>query len=794
MSVRHDYRFFAPVLFAWAGTAALLNVPEASFLVAGCSLTVSASVFVLLATARFRSSRFISGLLITPALALAIFGALSLRVGVEAHIRQVPEPNASALAGQPGRAVASEPRTWRAFATSTPTSPRSQSRFGDNQTLQLNAIVTAIETGASSLHLTVPVRITGPASELEQVVIGSQLEFNGHAKELPSASSAAYRIAAHDIRVSPPHPILAFTHTLRAGLQREARQHTGWGSELIPGLAVGDTTLVSEELDSAMKTSSLSHLTAVSGANCAIITGIILALGSVLRWRRWLRIALASTFLASFVVLVTPEPSVLRAAVMSFVAMVAVLASRKGSGVPVLGLAILVLLILDPWQAQHLGFVLSVLATAGIVMFTEPIAQVFRRFLPSWLALVIAVPVAAQLTCQPAIILLQPTLPTFGVLANILAAPAAPIATVVGLIACVLVWLVPPLGAFATWLTWFPASYIAAIAQFFAAVPVAQLPWLDGWVGALLLATLTAAVILAFFRPSRVAVARRGTQSGETWRWIVASLSVSVLLAIAVVRPATTWMLLPKDWRIFMCDVGQGDAVLVRGSAGIMLIDTGINPELVKDCLDVAGVHTVDLLVVSHDDRDHAGGLPGIVSRVTNALVSPAVSDEPRLVLTPLVTAHVPTQIATRGMRGTLGDLNWQVLAPAANASLHTTNDASVVVRIDAPELSALFLGDLGEDAQERLMRDQPLNPVDVVKVSHHGSADQSAELYARLGATFGLVSVGENNGYGHPTPSLLASLQDARTAVIRTDTEGAIAIARDRGGRWRVWASAAVG
>ena len=125
-----------------------------------------------------------------------------------------------------------------------------------------------------------------------------------------------------------------------------------------------------------------------------------------------------------------------------------------------LALATIVLLAFDPWLARSYGFVLSVLATAGLLLLAGPLARVLERWLPRWLAIVIAVPFAAQLACQPVIILLSATLPTYGVVANVLAAPAAPIATVVGLAACVLLVLIPPLGALLCQLAWLPSAWI----------------------------------------------------------------------------------------------------------------------------------------------------------------------------------------------------------------------------------------------------------------------------------------------------------------------------------------------
>ena len=130
-----------------------------------------------------------------------------------------------------------------------------------------------------------------------------------------------------------------------------------------------------------------------------------------------------------------------------------------------------------------------------------------------------------------------------------------------------------------------------------------------------------------------------------------------------------------------------------------------------------------------------------------------------------------------------LGELRWQVLWPPVRlAGIEPGNPASVTVEFDPVGecrggcLSSIFLGDLGRDAQSRVLAANPqLDRVDVVKVSHHGSSDQSPPFYERLSATVGMIGVGIDNGYGHPTDELLAILARTGTVAVRTDLDGLI-------------------
>ncbi|MFS2032258.1 ComEC/Rec2 family competence protein, partial [Curtobacterium sp. CT11-45] len=144
----------------------------------------------------------------------------------------------------------------------------------------------------------------------------------------------------------------------------------------------------------------------------------------------------AIVLLLAFVVLVRPDPSIVRATVMAVVVLVVHLAGRPVRGVPLIALAVVGMLVVDPWYARSFAFALSVLATSGIVVLGPPLTALFARRMWTPVAAALAIPVAAQLACWPVTIPLSATFPTYAVPANLLTEPLAPIVTVVGLAAC----------------------------------------------------------------------------------------------------------------------------------------------------------------------------------------------------------------------------------------------------------------------------------------------------------------------------------------------------------------------
>lgn len=642
---------------------------------------------------------------------------------------------------------------------------------------RFDARLRSLATGPVVHVSTVPVmiRVTEVAAGLD---LGAVVSVGGTAWPADAGERAVLVLdAAGAPRIlEPPGGAFAAASALRHGLLATTEGLPLPAGGLIAGLAVGDTSAVTAELDGAMKTASLSHLTAVSGANCALVVGIAFAVAALCGARRGVRVVVGLIALGGFVVLVSPEPSVVRAAVMAAVAMLGVLLGRTGAGVSLLSTAVAAILVVDPWQAGALGFALSAAATGALLLGAGPLADGLTRWMPAPLALALSVPLAAQLACGPLLVLLTPQVPVYGVLANLLAAPAAPLGTVLGLLACLCAGI-PLLGSGLAAIAWLPAAWIAGTADLLAHAPGATVTWLEGWPGLLALAVVGASMAGMIVRTTgRVRVL-------STW---AAATGLGVFLALGPVAGAWTRMQVPERWAIVACDVGQGDAVLVRSAGVVALIDTGPDPGSVNECLDLIGVSRIDLLILTHFDLDHRGGVDAVIGRVGTVVHGPPGDPEHQSVLDALAAGGARLQRATIGLHGALGGAQWRVLWPQRGTL--PGNDASVVVDIHGGGVpDSLFLGDLSGAAQRSVAANAALRPhYTVVKVAHHGSADQDPALYAGLTPAVALISVGENT-YGHPRAETLAFLNDDRARIVRTDQGGTAAVWMQEGGL-RLW------
>ena len=577
-------------------------------------------------------------------------------------------------------------------------------------------------------------------------------------------------------------PFVGMREAFLANLSGVSKDAAG----LVAGLAVGDTTRLSSLSSETMKVVSLTHLTAVSGANCAIVVGIIYLLLSRLEIGRWARICLALLSLILYVLVVGPEPSVLRAAVMAAAVLIATGLGRSRSATSALALAIIILLVSDPWLSSNFGFQLSVLATLGILLLAPELAVRFERFTPRWLALALGVSVGAQLSCLPVLLQLQPGLSTYSVPANVMAEPLVAPITILGILGFTLAPIAPWLTSALTWLASLGAWLILELANFFAGLPVSTLGWPVGLAGLALSCLVILTVLLwlkADSRPIR-------TGAGFLVGLVVATLIGGV---VSHQFRSSSWP--PSDWSVVSCDVGQGDATVIKSAGHVAVIDVGREPTPIRKCLDRLGVKHVDILLLTHFDLDHVGGLDGaLIGRsVEIAIITSYPDERPAAGITwRKLEQHVHRMIrAEAGMAGYLGDLRWQVLSPHQGASeAQDSNDGSVTMLFRGSEFVLVALADLGERGQKRLVDESSSwlgggygsIPV-IVKVAHHGSADQFPQFYDDLGPELALISDGVGNDYGHPTTRALQILQKVGAQIHRTDLEGSIAVVADTEG-----------
>ena len=605
------------------------------------------------------------------------------------------------------------------------------------------------------------------------IPLGATVRSSGRLAPADSDDVAALVVAGEPTLVAGPGPWWRGAGAVRAAIRDAVAHRPEDQRALVPALVDGDDAAVPDDLADDFRATGLTHLLAVSGTNLTLVVGFLLI---VARWchvrGRWLY-AVGALGIAGFVVLARTEPSVVRAAAMGTVGLLAMGHNGRHRALRGLGASVVGLLLVDPGLARSMGFALSVVATAGILLLGPPWRDALARWLPRWAAEAIAVPAAAQLACTPLIAAISAQVSLVAVVANLLAEPAVAPATVLGLLGGLLGLLSSFLGRLAGTPASWCVGWIITVAHRCARLPTAEVGWGSGPLALVVLVVICAAV--AFLAPRLL----RHRTTG-----IACCL---VLVLVVVLRPPSPgWP--PRGWLLVMCDVGQGDGLaLSAGDHAAVVVDTGPDPDAMDTCLDDLGITTIPLLVLTHFHADHVDGISGAVAgRSVGEVWTTRLQDPPEgvdEVGDALAGTDVVPYPAPYGATRAIGDLTLQVLWPLPDSETRgpgdgsTANEASVVLLVVSHGIRMLLTGDVEPEGQEALARALPGLQVDVLKVPHHGSRYQDEDWLLSLRARVALTSVGADNDYGHPAASTLDPLAAAGTAVFRTDRDGSIAV-----------------
>lgn len=600
--------------------------------------------------------------------------------------------------------------------------------------------------------------------------------------EIGSGLAAEGQLLGRPEVIGPPGIVARWINGVRTGLVSAMAASPSEQAGLVPSLVVGDTSHVPVPMQQVFQETALTHLMAVSGSNLTLLLGFLM---TAARWAgvrgRWIRVVVA-VGVCLFVAICRAEPSVLRAAAMGGVALLALGRGRgPEKGIRHLGLAVLLLLLWDPFLSQSWGFALSVSACLGIMCWARSWADRMAGWAPPWLGEALCIPLSAQVATLPLIVGLSGSVSLVGVVANVLVGPFVGPVTLLGMGAALL-GTAFPLGALALgWLAGWAIQPIIWIAQYLAGFPTAS--WLVGSSWVVLLMSLGGLVGAVRWLP-RILGSAAATAA-----------ALVGIIALAAWQPQV-WRQL-ADWQVAACDVGQGDATaLAAGQGSVVLVDVGPADGGAADCLAQLGVKEVPLLVLTHFHADHIGALTDVLARfdVKAFLISPLESPTAaaQSVREQAMQEGATVSVATPGQRLTIGNVSWLTIGPTSTPAgsvasgegeSSVENDSSIIGLATIGTIRVLLAGDAetqGQTAALRYANDTRTSvTVDVLKLPHHGSSRFSQDLYERSGATISLVSAGRNNPYGHPSDAALSAAAGLRMTTARTDTQGIILLAK---------------
>jgi len=608
---------------------------------------------------------------------------------------------------------------------------------------------------------------------------------------------------------------LAWVYSLRQRLSRSlAEVLPEPQASLAQGVILGMRGGIPQSLKSDFSRSGTTHLLAISGLHLSIAAGIVLEIGARLFGRRrhghiWL--ALAGVWF--YAVITGMNPPVLRAAIMVSLFLTAEMLGRQRSAITALAVAAAVMTGASPETLWDVSFQLSFLAMVGLVSVSP--------FLQSWMRQAVDRVLGERGVVAPAaryvadnlgvtlgvIITVWPLIAYhFGIvsfvapLATLLALPALPWVIVAGTLAAGLGIVAMPVAQVVGWLAWLFASYMLVVVSGMAGIPRSSIE----------AASVNAAPVLAYYGVFAAAIWLRrywprasgavrkstGVLVALPRRWVMPPLAAAAVLTTIVA------ISMPDDnLHVSFLDVGQGDAILIQTPARQdILVDGGPSPRDTMLALSTKMPfwdRTIDLLVLTHPHADHLTGLLEVMQRykVRQVLYPPLEADCPlcgewlRLV----DEKGVESTIARAGQRIDLGSagITIDVLNPPPPAPAGVpldTDDASVVLRICAGQVSFLLTGDIKELAESELIMRRANLDSTVLKAGHHGSDTSTSQAFlAVVSPRVAVISVGADNRFGHPGEGVLERLIEevGPENVYRTDLDGTIEFITDGESLW---------
>ncbi|MBE3557421.1 MAG: DNA internalization-related competence protein ComEC/Rec2 [Firmicutes bacterium] len=583
-----------------------------------------------------------------------------------------------------------------------------------------------------------------------------------------------------DHRFTPQVPIVA----LRLAVQRYAEQH--WPGEtgaFLVGLLFGGSEGLDAQTQADFYATGVSHVLAVSGAQVSILIGLGWLLLRPLGQHRWWSVAILGSSLALYVAMTGGQPSVVRAATMAMILIVEQGIGRRPDSLNVLAVTLIAMLVVHPLQVLDAGFLLSYLATLGLILLAPRMADALRGW-PHWMADVVAVTVTAQVAVLPFAWVNFHQWSWAELPANLLLVPLVEAATPLALLALMTAGL-PPLS--------FGLASVAGILSHLFLRGIEMLSrWTHpmtvaaGWAWAGAYVFVMAVLFGAFGGPP--AMRKRIGIAG---------------LVLLLLLPLFPWH--SSRLTVVFLDVGQGDAaLLILPGGAAWLIDGGgtvgasaafydIGASTVVPALRALGVQRLAGIVATHNDADHIGGLPAVMRSFPVAMLvsgnQSADSQAYRELYEVAHAYHIPYRRVSAGDHwrpapNTEVDV-FTPFFPPMHGTAHDENNNGVTFRLRFGAISFFFAADIAEEAEAKLV-EEGVPQTTVLKVAHHGSASSSSEAFLqRMAPQAAVISVGAHNRYGHPTQAALQRLAATGAHIYRTDQEGAIRFETDGQRAW---------
>ncbi|MGG7619814.1 DNA internalization-related competence protein ComEC/Rec2 [Bacillus coreaensis] len=548
-------------------------------------------------------------------------------------------------------------------------------------------------------------------------------------------------------------------------------------ASLASALLFGERQILDPSLEKAYQKLGIIHLLAISGANVALYVSIIHYIGVRLGVTRERMLAVLLLYLPIFTYLSGASPPVFRAATMMFLFLFLRLVSQsKMASLDICSIVFMVYAFLSPYLLFDVGFQLSFSVTFTLLLSTKGLLK------PSKFLLIKA-SFISQLASLPIVLYHFYEFSLLSLLANLIYIPIFTIIINPSFIA--LFFLLFIFGEAVTIMVK-PVDFAITLMNQLT-VGIASFPYQTVTIGRpsiWMVLLLIGSIVYLLYK----------WETGKTRK----SQLVSILPCVFALAFSYCLSHYSFSGQITFVDVGQGDSIVIQNGfhKKTYVIDTGgtisfneeewekpknpfeVGNDILVPFLKGKGISTIDKLILTHGDMDHIGGAKSVLETMkVNELILPYVSNRSSLeneIIQLAKEKNISIIFVKNGMSWEEKGATFKIVNPIIE--LEDRNDNSVVIHVKLGGLFWLFTGDLEEQGEERLLREYPTLPVDVLKIGHHGSkSSTSASLLQAYHPKVAVISVGKSNRFGHPHQEVLEGLKERNIKIFRTDTDGAI-------------------
>ena len=599
--------------------------------------------------------------------------------------------------------------------------------------------------------------------------------------------------------------------TIAASIERSA---SGAGADLGVALTTGLRASLDRQLTENFRAAGTAHVLAISGLHIALVGGLAFGIAAFAFGRRrqlYLLLPLAAVW--GYAALAGFSPSVTRAAIMASAYLLARAMGRQRSALPAVGLAAGLMVAVDPAILASVSFQLSFAAVTGIALLATPLHDLFHRgidkatgtesrsnLVVSPIVAMVAMSIAATIATAPLVAFYFGRVPTWSVPATTFVLPVLPLTVVLGAMTGLAGLISDQLGVVFGWPLWIAGSYMSGVSGLFASLgpdlfesgawssPAAIAYYVC--VAAFLARKRISSAMSSFREQVTSAPGRARLPAPPLWLAVVAVSLAATGLGVALTSSP------PDLLRVTFFDIDRGHMTLIETPAGNrVLIDGGRDAEEAVRKLESHlpfWDRSLDLVLLTHPDVDHVGGLQAVLERFdVDLLIESPVEHQSQ-------TYAAWRNVADEHPNRTVADPG-QVVALDHGVALHvllarrdgpdlSINDASVVTRLTYGDVSMLLPGDISRFSEYTLLESGLELRSTVLQVPHHGSDSSSTDAFLQsVDPAFAIVQVGNRNPFGHPSQQVMSRLSETvpEQQVMVTREAGTVTLESDGERLW---------